>query len=108
MIKSVETKFKNEQKCLDHILSKIDQCVSEGFQAIQSEDWIKLGSIMNHQQALMSELGVSNEKIDRKMKELKKTYKLLGLKLSGAGMGDYLIGLGNGNKINVSGHGVVG
>lgn len=77
------------------IMSLIDICVVAGENAIKAKDWIKLGNIMNEQHKLLVELGVSDNVLDKIHSELCEHESIIGAKISGAGLGDCVIGLGN-------------
>src|SRR3990167_1166513 len=57
-------------------------------------DWFALGKLMNEAQMRLSQLGVSTPTIDSIVKTLRAQLNILGAKLSGAGLGDCVIGLG--------------
>lgn len=63
--------------------------------ALQNEDWGSLGAMMNTQHGLLSALGVSNLTLDTLVHRLRSQDRILGAKISGAGLGDCVIGLGS-------------
>lgn len=92
-IQIVSDQFKNKQKLFRQIILAIGECAREGIVAVKQENWKMLGEIMNIQQGLMVALGVSNEKLNQLIVELRTDKNNLGAKISGAGLGDCVIGL---------------
>ena len=84
-----EIRNKDPQKT-DGIFIEIEQIVNQGRQAILEKNWQVLGRLMNQNQILLKELGVSNSGID-KLAEVALKNGAYGAKLSGAGGGDCII-----------------
>lgn len=72
----------------------IGQCAVEGHHAVRREDWKSLGQIMSVQQGMMESLGVSTPLLRHLVDDLYRDKNILGAKISGAGLGDCVIGLG--------------
>ena len=57
--------------------------------------WDKLGQLMAVQQGLMTSLGVNQPRLQSMIDELNALPTILGAKISGSGLGDCVVGLGN-------------
>ncbi len=77
------------------LYSQIDGCVKQGVLAIESQDWSRLGNIFNEHQALQNQLGVNDDKLQRIIDRLLKIKSVLGAKISGSGLGDCVVALGD-------------
>jgi mevalonate kinase len=63
-------------------------------QLVRKEEWEKLGEIMNIQQGMLDSLGVNTALLGDMVLDLRKQQGILGAKISGAGLGDCVVGLG--------------
>lgn len=93
-IQRVQTDFAPHMNLFRQLHNSIGQCAIEGIQALRKEEWNKLGQIMNIQQGLMESLGVSLPLLQNMIRNLRDQQAILGAKISGAGLGDCVIGLG--------------
>jgi mevalonate kinase len=93
-IKIVRTRFLNYPELLRQLCNSIGQCTLDGVQSIRKEEWDKLGKVFNIQQGLMESLGVSNPQLRDMVETLCSQKNVRGAKISGAGLGDCVIGLG--------------
>ncbi len=91
----VNEKFKAEPTKLNEIYVGIGECANRGIEAIKQHDWIALGQAMNAQQVWMTALGVNNEALQQSIDLLSQEKKILGAKISGSGLGDCVIALGD-------------
>jgi mevalonate kinase len=66
--------------------------------AIRRKNWKEVGAIMNFNQGLMAAIGVSNAKLSEIAYALQADPGILGSKISGSGLGDCVIGLGNAKR----------
>lgn len=105
LINNVKEKFANNNDRLQEIYSQIETIVEKAKPFVISGDWENVGSLMNENQRLLKELGVSIEKLDEMIAGAvsKGAY---GAKLSGAGGGDCMIALGPDNKRQNIGKGI--
>lgn len=94
-IKHVQNHFANHQELFKHITSLIGQCALEGMQCVRKGDWKKLGEVMNIQQGMMESLNVSTPLLRSMIEDLRKQDDIFGAKISGSGLGDCVVGLGN-------------
>ena len=63
-------------------------------EACRAGDWAKLGQLMNFQQGQMESLGLANLSLATLVHQLRRDAGIFGSKISGAGLGDCVIGLG--------------
>lgn len=96
VLQKVEKRFlgKNENH-LQNVYSAMEHCTQRALEALNSENWQELGLCMNVQQGFLNALGVSDEKLENILFQMRKDTGILGAKISGSGLGDCLIGLGS-------------
>ena len=97
LINKVKESFAKRQDRLNEIYNNIEDLVNSARAALIKKDWKKFGSLMNNNQELLGELGVSIEKLDRMVKGALEA-GAYGAKLSGAGGGDCMIAISPNNK----------
>lgn len=93
-VKRVQDFFATQPKLFRHICQVIDNCVLQGVSAIREQQWAELGKVMNIQQGLMDALGVNTPVLNGLISDLRQYPTILGAKISGSGLGDCVIGLG--------------
>lgn len=93
-IKHVQTHFSSHPELFRTISNSIGQCAMEGMQTARKQDWAKLGEIMNIQQGMMESLGVNTPLLRDMIEDMRKQPGILGAKISGSGMGDCIVGIG--------------
>lgn len=96
--KASTTKIVKDLKPDFKIFKNIKNIVEKAKVSLVKSDWKKTGELMNQNQDLLKELGVSTEKLD-KMCQVVVSAGAYGAKLSGAGGGDCMIALVPENKI---------
>jgi mevalonate kinase len=94
VIQHVQNQFANNHTALHDIYDNIGQCSLQAVNFVRDSDWIKLGDSMNEQQAMMESLGVSSPLLSGMVEDLRLHPGIFGAKISGSGMGDCVIGLG--------------
>ncbi|HEX4044809.1 MAG TPA: mevalonate kinase [Gammaproteobacteria bacterium] len=94
-IQRVHDAFTTMPSLLRHLQNSIGQCAQEGIQWIRQNNWEKLGNLMNIQQGLMEALGTSTPLLRHLLEALRIHPDIIGAKISGAGFGDCVIGLGS-------------
>ena len=77
----------------EHIFQGILECVWQGVYAIKKCQWKQLGKLFSIQQSLLVALGVSMPLLEIMINQLE-AFGALGAKISGSGLGDCVIGLG--------------
>jgi len=92
LINKVKESFVNRQDRLNAIYNGIENLVNQAKDALIKMDWKRLGELMNKNQDLLRELGVSIEKLDNMIKATLSA-GAYGAKLSGAGGGDCMIAI---------------
>jgi len=92
LINKVKDSFANRQNRLNEIYNRIEVLVNQAKDALVKMDWQKLGELMNKNQDLLVEVGVSIDKLDDMIKA-SLSQGAYGAKLSGAGGGDCMIAL---------------
>lgn len=98
----VKKYFANSPKLFQQICHAIDSCAVQGRQAVFRQNWAELGKIMNIQQGLMDALGVNTLMLNEIATDLRKQPNMLGAKISGSGLGDCVIGLGDASNVVAS------
>ncbi len=93
-IKQVQQTFSTRPQLFRHLQNGIGQCALDGIQYVRQADWTKLGEIMTIQQGMMESLGVSMPLLRDLIEKLHQQPGMLGAKISGSGLGDCVIGLG--------------
>lgn len=94
VIQHVRNLFANNNDSLHAIYEKIGECSLQAVNFVRESNWIKLGESMNVQQEMMESLGVSTPLLQGIVEDLRQHSGILGAKISGSGMGDCVIGLG--------------
>ena len=75
------------------LLSSIDKSTHHGIDAILKSDWKRLAEIMNQQHQYLVALGTQTPNIAAIVQSQQSSSSIAGIKISGAGFGDCLIGL---------------
>jgi mevalonate kinase len=92
LVLSLRYKYNKNTKKYSHIFEKISGIVEESQKCLKVGDLEKTGYLMNKNQILLDQLGVSNKQIE-KIISILNDHKALGCKLTGAGGGGCVIGL---------------
>ncbi len=98
IINHVDNRFANNKKKLQEIYAEIEIIVKKAKQEIENSNWKIVGELMNKNQRLLSELGVSIKKLDD-MINAALGVGAFGAKISGAGGGDCMIAITPKNNI---------
>jgi mevalonate kinase len=94
-IKQVYDRFAGCPQIFRQICRGIGQCGLAGMQLVRQQDWQQLGKIMTVQQGLLTALGVNTPLLQDMVDSLCAQTMILGAKISGSGLGDCVIGLGD-------------
>lgn len=97
IINQVAKKAKQEPEVVENTYNEIEKIVKEAKEAIIENEWETVGELMNKNQLLLINLGVSTKKLDD-MIASSIGAGAYGAKLSGAGGGDCMIALVSENK----------
>ncbi len=87
-------KSKQNPELYEHLYKYIGQVVTDSVQCIQHQDYNCLGLLMNLHQKLQSLLGVNTSRLQEICDNLIAFDSIFGAKISGSGLGDSVIGLG--------------
>src|SRR3990167_6716523 len=98
-IARVNQHFSSRVSLYRSIIQSIGECAKQGVQYAQEGEWAKLGEVMTIQQGMMASLGVSMPRLNEMVYALHALPSILGAKISGAGLGDCVIGLGENNNL---------
>ena len=71
------------------------QTTEQAERAVDNADWPQFGRLMNIYQGLMDALGVNNRDLAEIIYTLRSSPEVLGAKISGSGLGDCVLALGN-------------
>lgn len=93
-ILQVQTRFAAFPELYKQLCQTIGQCAYKGIQLARKSDWPALGEVMSMQQGLMASLGVSLPLLAQMVHDLKQQPMIYGAKISGSGLGDCVVGLG--------------
>ncbi len=93
-IKQVQVRFADLPEIFANLMKTINACVIQGIDALNQQNWQKFANLMNIQQGLMDALGVNTAAMQSVIILLKQQPNLLGAKISGSGLGDCLVALG--------------
>jgi len=92
LVRQVAEFIKRNPEQITGLFSQIQSCVSDGADAVRTNDWKKLGETMTENHHLLQKLQVSTPKINSLVEEAISA-GAYGAKLSGAGGGDCVIAL---------------
>lgn len=93
-IKQVQQRFLHYPQLFRAINTSIGQCAADGITVLRQGHWDKLGDMMNIQQGMLDALGVNMPILQHMVTDLRKQPGILGAKISGSGLGDCVIALG--------------
>jgi mevalonate kinase len=99
MIKEVAERRRSNPNKVDRLFNQIGKIVKQAKLAIENSDFEKVGRLMNLNQNLLRELGVSSKELEDLIEASLKS-GAYGAKLSGAGGGDCMIALAPKNKLD--------
>lgn len=95
VIKIVEKRRLQHPARFEEIFQLIDHLVADAVTAIRDGDMLSLGALFDLHQGLQAALGCSDDTLDYLLHQLRGQAKVTGAKISGSGLGDCLIALGN-------------
>jgi mevalonate kinase len=110
VIDIVEAHRSKQLEAFDGYFNEIEAQVLEAKAAINTKDWSKFAQCLKANQQLMQKLGVSNAHLEQIIDNLEAQDTILAAKISGSGLGDCIIGLGelkaqifprNANEVNL-------
>lgn len=95
VIRIVEGKRAQAPAKFDRLFDEMDRSIDIAIPAIRRGDWETLGRVLNENQDRMKALGVSNRALDDIASRLLADPGIPGAKISGSGLGDCVVGIGN-------------
>ncbi|MDZ7315288.1 MAG: mevalonate kinase [candidate division KSB1 bacterium] len=95
VIARVEESRRRFSELFDAIFGIMDKSALWAAEAIRADDWRTFGELLNLNQGLMDAIGVSNARLAQIVYALRAQPGILGAKISGSGLGDCVVGLGD-------------
>lgn len=93
VVQMVEAKRLKNMEIFRHLYAAIDCCVLEAADAINHQNWSRLGELMNIHHGIQDAFGTNNEALSKIVFSLRQQADIYGAKISGAGLGDCVIGV---------------
>ncbi len=97
-LKTMSARLTDEPNFINDLINKLGKLSLEALAAINASDWPLLGKLMNQAQLQLKTLDVSTANIDNIVEKLQQQKTIYGAKISGSGLGDCVIGLGELNQ----------
>jgi mevalonate kinase len=94
VIEKVKVLQRQHPQIYQHIYQTMDAISLEAESAIRQQEWQRVGTLMNVNQGLLNAIGVSNGDLEELVELLRQDSAILGAKISGSGLGDCVIALG--------------
>ncbi|EAR60276.1 mevalonate kinase [Neptuniibacter caesariensis] len=95
VLKIVEAKAVKQPEVYSEIYKLMGLVTEKAEVALKQKNWLALGELMNNYQGLMDALGVSDRSLCDIIYSLRGSGRILGAKISGSGLGDCVLSLGN-------------
>jgi mevalonate kinase len=93
-IARVEARRVREPEVVAAVFDAMDHSVGVAAAAAVAGEWTRVGEILTMNQGLMGALGVSSPTLEALVSRVAEAPGIMGAKLSGAGLGDCIVGLG--------------
>lgn len=94
VISRVKALQQRHPQIYQHIYQTMDAISLQAAAAIRQEEWQRVGTLMNVNQGLLNAIGVSNGDLEELIEWLRQDSAIHGAKISGSGLGDCVIALG--------------
>jgi len=94
VVRQVEELENKDPQRINALYKTMDEAAKKAIGLIEQEDWPKLGEIFNSQQDIMNALGVATPLLNQLCERLNAEPGIYGAKISGAGLGDCVMGVG--------------
>ncbi|MBN4074044.1 mevalonate kinase [bacterium AH-315-E10] len=94
VIRFIQEKYDAAPDEYDGYFRTIDNCVESAIDALNANDWGRVGDSMKMNHLLMKKMELTNPAIDNIITELNRSDDILAAKISGSGKGDCVIALG--------------
>lgn len=93
-IRHVQAQFAAYPQVFKQLCAGIGQCAADALPLVRRQEFSKLGAIMNIQQGMMESLGVNMPVLQHMTTVLREQEGVTGAKISGSGLGDCVVALG--------------
>jgi mevalonate kinase len=94
VVKQVAIAYKRHPRLFAQIFATIEACTQQAVPLLKQQQWSELGQLMDIHQGLQDSLGVNTPILTDIILSLRQHPQIFGAKISGAGLGDCVIGLG--------------
>ena len=94
VVRKVEAARMRAPRRFEALFDRMDASVTDAEEAIAAGQVDRLGTILTRNQGLMREMGVSNDALEAIVAMLMNAPGIAGAKISGSGLGDCVVGLG--------------
>jgi mevalonate kinase len=94
VIAKVEKENSQSPALFTHLYNAIGCCAKNAIDAIKKNDLARLGKLMEMHQGIQIAMGVSTTTLEKLISSLHTKPSVRGVKISGAGLGDCVVGLG--------------
>ena len=101
VLKIVEAKAVKQAEVYSEIYKLMGLVTEKAEVALKQKNWSALGGLMNNYQGLMDALGVSDRSLCDIIYSLRGSGRILGAKISGSGLGDCVLSLGNDSDLTL-------
>ncbi len=95
VLKIIADAMVGNENYYDDLYAKMGDVSRKTIQSSKEMDWEHFGEHLNTYQSLMEKLGVSDNTIDKIISSTRSNPKVLGTKISGSGLGDCVLALGD-------------
>lgn len=95
VIDAVNTRVNRKPERYAELFSVMSTCTAKAIQAINAQDWPLLAQLMQEHHLYQAALGTSDKMIDKLISAAKEDKNILAAKISGSGLGDCIVTLGN-------------
>jgi mevalonate kinase len=94
VIRLVTERFSQDKVTFQTLCQQMGDLSRQAKGAIEQADWITLGSLLNAGQRIMDQFRVNDPTLQKIVDELIQTPGIYGAKISGSGLGDCVVGIG--------------
>ena len=94
-VASVRARMAQDPAAFERLRDQAEALAGQGRQALMAGDWAGLGPVLNQNHALLQQVGVSTDQLDR-LVTAARSAGALGAKLTGAGQGGFVLALVSG------------
>lgn len=101
VLKLVEARSASQPELFQNLYALMHETTHAAETAIADQGWPELGKLMDTYQGLMAALGVEDAVISDMIWRLRASDKIQGAKISGSGLGDCVIALGNDDALDM-------